>query len=138
MTARKHSTLAAKAGQPVPGDDIDGPTARAWIDLLQASFIVYLLPPWHTNTGKRLVKSPKLYFKDVGLACWLLPAGGKLHAIEIKAGVAIHPYCLEGPKTFTLHHPRTVMGGNVIYDGFQGQHRGNWPVYSSQNLLSKK
>ena len=62
MTARKHSTLAAKAGQPVPGDDIDRPTARAWIDLLQASFIVYLLPPWHTNTGKRLVKSPKLYF----------------------------------------------------------------------------
>ena len=33
---------------------------------------MYLLPPWHTNTGKRLVKSPKLYFYDVGLACWLL------------------------------------------------------------------
>lgn len=51
---------------------VSQPTARAWIDLLQTSFIVYLLPPWHTNTGKRLVKSPKLYFYDVGLACWLL------------------------------------------------------------------
>ncbi len=51
---------------------ISQPTARAWIDLLQTSFIVYLLPPWHTKTGKRLVKSPKLYFYDVGLACWLL------------------------------------------------------------------
>ena len=47
-------------------------TARAWIDLLQTSYIVHLLPPWFTNTGKRLIKSPKLYFNDVGLACWLL------------------------------------------------------------------
>jgi len=47
-------------------------TARAWIDLLQTSYIVHLLPPWFTNTGKRLVKAPKLYFYDVGLACWLL------------------------------------------------------------------
>ena len=51
---------------------VSQPTARTWIDLLQTSFIVYLLPPWHTNSGKRLVKSPKLYFYDVGLACWLL------------------------------------------------------------------
>jgi predicted AAA+ superfamily ATPase len=47
-------------------------TARAWIDLLQTSCIVHLLPPWFTNSGKRLVKSPKLYFVDVGLTCWLL------------------------------------------------------------------
>ena len=47
-------------------------TARAWIDLLQSSYIVHLLPPWFINTGKRLVKSPKLYFFDTGLLCWLL------------------------------------------------------------------
>jgi uncharacterized protein len=47
-------------------------TARAWMDLLQTSCIVYLMPPWFTNTNKRLIKSPKLYFYDVGLACWLL------------------------------------------------------------------
>lgn len=47
-------------------------TARAWIDLLQTSFIIHLLPPWFTHTGKRLIKAPKLYFYDVGLACWLL------------------------------------------------------------------
>ncbi|MEN9763631.1 MAG: hypothetical protein RI906_3457 [Pseudomonadota bacterium] len=47
-------------------------TARAWIDLLQTSHLIYLLPPWFTNHGKRLIKSPKLYFTDVGLACWLL------------------------------------------------------------------
>lgn len=47
-------------------------TARAWMDLLQSSYIIHLLPPWFTDTGKRLVKSPKLYFFDTGLACWLL------------------------------------------------------------------
>jgi predicted AAA+ superfamily ATPase len=47
-------------------------TARAWVDLLQTSYIVHLLPPWFTHTRKRLVKTPKLYFVDVGLACWLL------------------------------------------------------------------
>lgn len=59
------SSLANDAG-------ISQPTARAWIDLLQTSFIVHLLPPWHTNAGKRLIKAPKLYFHDTALACWLL------------------------------------------------------------------
>ena len=47
-------------------------TAQAWLDLLQTSYIVHLLPPWFINSGKRLIKSPKLYFYDVGLASWLL------------------------------------------------------------------
>lgn len=47
-------------------------TARAWIDLLQTSYVIHLLPPWFTNTNKRLTKSPKLFFFDVGLASWLL------------------------------------------------------------------
>ena len=47
-------------------------TARAWIDLLQTSYVIHLLPPWFTNTNKRLIKSPKLFFFDVGLASWLL------------------------------------------------------------------
>lgn len=47
-------------------------TVRNWLELLQASYILHVLPPWFTNTSKRLVKSPKLYFCDVGLACWLL------------------------------------------------------------------
>ena len=51
---------------------ISQPTARAWMDLLQTSFIVHLLPPWFVNSSKRLIKSPKLYFYDTALACWLL------------------------------------------------------------------
>ena len=47
-------------------------TITHWLSLLEASFLVFSLAPWSVNIGKRLVKSPKVYFYDVGLACWLL------------------------------------------------------------------
>ena len=47
-------------------------TARNWLSVLEASFVIYLLRPYHTNYSKRLVKTPKLYFLDTGLAAWLL------------------------------------------------------------------
>lgn len=47
-------------------------SARSWLTLLEASYIVFLLHPWHSNISKRLVKAPKLYFYDVGLASYLL------------------------------------------------------------------
>ena len=47
-------------------------TITSWLSILQTSYIVYLLPPYFTNSRKRLVKSPKLYFCDTGLACYLL------------------------------------------------------------------
>lgn len=59
------SSLAADAG-------ISHTTARRWLSILEASFVVYLLRPHHRNFNKRLVKSPKLYFLDTGLLCYLL------------------------------------------------------------------
>jgi len=47
-------------------------TITQWLSILEASFLVFSLAPWSVNIGKRLVKSPKIYFYDVGLACWLL------------------------------------------------------------------
>ncbi len=47
-------------------------TAREWLSVLEASYLVMRLRPYHQNFGKRLVKSPKLYFLDVGLMAWLL------------------------------------------------------------------
>lgn len=47
-------------------------TARDWLGVLEASYIAFRLPPYHVNFGKRLVKTPKLYFHDTGLATWLL------------------------------------------------------------------
>ena len=51
---------------------IDNKTVSHWLSVLQASYLVTLLPPYYENISKRLVKSPKLYFNDPGLACFLL------------------------------------------------------------------
>jgi len=47
-------------------------TVQAWLSILQSSYIIHLLPPYHKNFNKRVVKTPKLYFLDTGLACSLL------------------------------------------------------------------
>jgi uncharacterized protein len=47
-------------------------TAKSWLSLLESSFIIYLLQPYHRNFNKRLIKAPKLYFYDTGVACSLL------------------------------------------------------------------
>lgn len=48
------------------------PTAAAWMNVLEASFVIKRIAPFHRNFGKRLVKTPKLYFLDTGVAAWLL------------------------------------------------------------------
>ena len=47
-------------------------TAKSWLSILEASYIIFLLSPYHKNFNKRIIKTPKLYFYDTGLACWLL------------------------------------------------------------------
>jgi predicted AAA+ superfamily ATPase len=59
------SSLAADCG-------ISQPTARSWLSVLEATYIVFRLPPFFANLGKRLIKTPKLYFYDSGLAANLL------------------------------------------------------------------
>lgn len=59
------SELAREIGVSVP-------TAKRWISLLETGYQIFLLYPYYKNIGKRLVKSPKLYFNDTALACYLL------------------------------------------------------------------
>ncbi len=59
------SSLAVDAG-------VSHTTARRWLSILEANFIIYSLRPHRRNFNKRLVKSPKLYFLDTGLLCYLL------------------------------------------------------------------
>lgn len=59
------SSLAVEVGVSVP-------TIKSWLSILAASYVIYLLPPYHANIGKRLSKSQKLYFHDTGLAAWLM------------------------------------------------------------------
>ena len=51
--------------------DVAPTTAKHWLSILQASGVVYLLEPYHTNLSKRLLKTPKLYFLDTGLCAYL-------------------------------------------------------------------
>ena len=59
------SRLGADAG-------VSQPTAKAWLSVLESSFLCFRLGPWHRNHRKRLVKAPKLHFYDAGLVCYLL------------------------------------------------------------------
>lgn len=54
-------------------------TVKSWLSILEASFLIKLLPPYYRNFNKRLVKSPKLYFLDTGLACFLLGIQSEEH-----------------------------------------------------------
>lgn len=59
------SSLANECG-------ISQPTAKSWLSALESSYILFLLPPYFENFSKRIVKTPKLYFYDTGLLCYLL------------------------------------------------------------------
>lgn len=69
--------MAARTGQELKYEDIakrigiSAPTAKAWVGILERSGIVFLLHPYHSNITNRLVKTPKVYFMDTGLAAYL-------------------------------------------------------------------
>ena len=71
------SSLAVEVGVSVP-------TIQSWLSILEASYIIYRLQPYYANIGKRLTKSPKIYFYDTGLAAWLL-------GIRSEEQLALHP-----------------------------------------------
>jgi predicted AAA+ superfamily ATPase len=60
-----YTTIAEICGKDVG-------TVKSWLSVLESSGLVYMLEPYYNNFNKRLVKAPKLYFLDTGLACWLL------------------------------------------------------------------
>jgi len=64
------------------------PTIKSWLSVLETSFVAFLLPPYFRNFNKRLLKTPKLYFYDTGLACSLL-------GIRSASDLEIHP--MRGP-----------------------------------------
>lgn len=84
------SLLAGRVGQVVNCSSLANetgvsvPTISAWISVLEASFLVFRLPPHFSNIAKRVVKSPKVYFTDVGLASYLL-------GIEDASQIMSHP-----------------------------------------------
>ena len=81
------SSLGSDAG-------VSHSTARHWLTVLEASYIIFQLPPYHANIRKRLIKSPKLYFCDVGLASYLIG--------------------IEDPKQLVTHPLRGALFENLV------------------------
>ena len=87
--------LAARSGQLLNLSDLSGDlgiavnTAKAWLSVLEASYQVIVVRPWFANTGKRLVKTPKVYFTDTGTLCFLTGLRDPRHAAEGPLGGAL-------------------------------------------------
>ena len=70
--------LAGRVGQVINYQSlsndvgVDGMTIKSWFSILEASYVVFRLPPYFENFGKRVIKTPKIYFTDTGLLCYLL------------------------------------------------------------------
>jgi hypothetical protein len=64
-------------------------TVKAWLSVLEATYQIIVLRPYFTNVGKRLVKSPKIYFTDVGMLCYLAGLRTAEHAASGPMGGAI-------------------------------------------------
>lgn len=104
------------------GVGISHNTARSWLSVLEAGYLVHRLPPLHRNLRKRIVKAPKLHFLDTGLACWLLgirtPNELRRHPLR---GALVESWVVsEIAKTFAnqgirarLHHWRDHRGQEV-------------------------
>lgn len=69
--------LAARTGQLLNYSDIardvgiSAPTVKAWVSMLQTSGLIFILQPYHNNINSRVIKTPKVYFMDTGLVCYL-------------------------------------------------------------------
>lgn len=91
-------------------------TARAYLDALEQTFMVRRLAPWHNNLGKRLVKSPKLYFRDTGILHALLGISDTMQLLtHPKLGASWEAFVIE--ETIRSERPEEVW--------FYGVHAGS-------------
>jgi predicted AAA+ superfamily ATPase len=130
--------LAGRIGQPLnlstlSGDvGVSATTLKHWLSILEASFVVFRLPPYYRNFGKRLVKSPKIYFTEPGLACWLL-------GIESPMEVArdpLHGYLFENMVVVEALKARLNTGQEPRLYFWQDSHRNEVDlIYERQRKL---
>jgi predicted AAA+ superfamily ATPase len=105
-------------------------TARAWLSVLETSYIIHRLPAWHVNIRKQLIKAPKLHFFDSGLVCYLLgirePEQLRLHPLRgaiFESWVVSELYKVQVHEGFQprLFHYREARGPEVDLIIEQGQ-----------------
>jgi uncharacterized protein len=72
------------------------PTVKSWLSILEAGRIIWLLQPYYSNLGKRLIKSPKIYFTDIGIVCYLTGIKDKDHLLQgPMAGALFENFCIQ-------------------------------------------
>ncbi len=107
------------------------PTVQSWLSILEQSYIVFRLPPFYRNITRRLVKTPKLYFYDTGLACYLLRIrdttglhnyynAGALFENLIVADAFKSAYHGGKEPWYTFYRDKTGDEADLVYDA-QGQ-----------------
>lgn len=121
-----YSSLATEAG-------LSQETVKSWLSLLEASYIIQILRPHHRNFNKRLTKTPKLYFTDTGLACYLL-------GIRTVDQIDLHPlrgnifenFVISEIDKFFLNHNQRP---NLFFWQDQSHHEIDCIIEQGQNLL---
>lgn len=98
---------------------ISVPTVKRWISILEISYVIYLLEPYYSNLGKRISKSPKIYFYDTGLASFLNGAMGSKWESGPLAGAVFENYIVSECLKKSLH-----KGQRIEYFYFR-EHNGD-------------
>jgi uncharacterized protein len=81
------------------------PTVKSWLSILEAGRIIWLLQPYYTNLGKRLIKSPKIYFTDIGIVCYLTGIKDKDHLLQgPMAGALFENFCVQETIKLFFNH----------------------------------
>jgi predicted AAA+ superfamily ATPase len=115
---------AGRAGQPLnlsalaTDTGVAVNTAKAWLSILEASYLIFYLSPYFKNFNKRIIKSPKFYFFDTGLLCHLL-------GIASPAQLETHHYLgniVENAIIAELYKKRTNAGKRPVFWYWQDQH----------------
>lgn len=84
---------------------VTSPTIKHWISVLEASYVIFLLPSYHDNFGKRIVKRPKLYFYDTGLVSYLTGIQTEVHYSQgPMAGALFENYVVAELLKYQKHH----------------------------------
>ncbi|MBK6932078.1 MAG: ATP-binding protein [Saprospirales bacterium] len=98
--------------------DISVNTAKDWLSILEASYVLFFLQPYHENYNKRLVKTPKIYFFDTGLLCYLLG----IHALEQLNTHFAYGNILENMLIAELYKKRTHRGARAPFWFWRDNH----------------
>jgi predicted AAA+ superfamily ATPase len=105
--------IAYKCGSQIKLTDLSNDlnvsvnTVKTWINILESSYIIFMLPSYHRNFGKRLLKTPKLYFFDTGLLCYLLGLSDetKLRTYD-KYGIIFENFIIAEKTKYKAHRQR--------------------------------